>query len=194
MTGLGDIIPGIQFILSSSPSLTSRKRWDTADHFLSPFRPSLVPSTVKPIMTSAEASAPRSALVEASSPPSTCFTCTQLNPTTFLIVENDQWGEMPFIYAKIYASVVVLIDTGCGGAARDPSVQLRSLQKFLETYPVQDNGGRPLNPDGGKGYAVVCTHCHYDHIGEQNLCLRSILVCTQSQGQLIADSEHVKAG
>lgn len=99
-------------------------------------------------------------------PPSTCFTCTRLNPTTFLIVEDDQWGEMPFIYAKICPSAVVLVDTGCGGAARDPSVQLTSLREFLETYPVEDNGSRPLNPEGRRRYAVVCTHCHYDHIGK----------------------------
>lgn len=80
-------------------------------------------------------------------------------------MEDDQWDEMPFIYAKIYANVVVLVDTGCGGAAKDPSVQLTSLREFLETYPVEDNEGKPLNPDGRKKYAVVCTHCHYDHIG-----------------------------
>lgn len=98
--------------------------------------------------------------------PSTCFSCTRLNPTTFLIVEDDQYGEMPFIYAKIFSSVIVLVDTGCGGAARDPSVQLTSLREFIEIYPVADNDGLPLNPDGKKEYAVICTHCHYDHIGE----------------------------
>lgn len=97
---------------------------------------------------------------------STCFSCRRLNPSTFLIVEDDQWGEQPFIYAKIYNHVVVLVDTGCGGAARDDAVQLRSLRRFLETYPVDDNKGSPLNPGGGKAYIVVCTHCHYDHIGE----------------------------
>lgn len=73
---------------------------------------------------------------------------------------------MPFIYAKIYTSVLVLVDTGCGGAARDPSVQLTSLREFIETYPVADNDNVPLNQGGTKEYAVVCTHCHYDHIGE----------------------------
>lgn len=109
--------------------------------------------------------------------PTTCFTCTRLNRTTFLIVEDDQYRERPFVYAKIFPSVVVLIDTGCGGAAKDPSVQLSSLREFIETYPVEDNEGRPLNSGGQKGYAVVCTHCHYDHIGESGLCSSSYL-CT----------------
>lgn len=99
-------------------------------------------------------------------PASTCFSCSRLNSSTFLIVEDDQWGEQPFIYAKIYSHVVVLVDTGCGGAARDASVELRSLRQFLETCPVKDNKDCPLNPGGDKAYAVVCTHCHYDHIGE----------------------------
>lgn len=73
---------------------------------------------------------------------------------------------MPFIYAKIYASVIVLVDTGCGGAAKDPSVELTSLREFIETYPAKENDGKPLNPNGQRGYAVICTHCHYDHIGE----------------------------
>ncbi|CAN8098550.1 unnamed protein product [Discula destructiva] len=112
-------------------------------------------------MTSANDSA-----VEASQRnPSTCFSCTRLNSTTFLIVEDDQWSETPFIYAKLYDSVLVLVDTGCGGAARDSSVELTSLRQFIETYPVADNDGRPLNPGGKKDYSVVCTHCHYDHIG-----------------------------
>lgn len=97
--------------------------------------------------------------------PSTCFSCTRLNASTFLIVEDDQWSEMPFIYAKIYNSVLVLVDTGCGGAARDSSVELTSLREFIEAYPVADNDDQPLNPAGKKDYVVVCTHCHYDHIG-----------------------------
>lgn len=98
--------------------------------------------------------------------PSTCFSCSRLNSSTFLIVEDDQWAEQPFIYAKIYSHVVVLVDTGCRGAARDASVELRSLRQFLETYPVPDNRGSPLNPGGDRAYAVMCNHCHYDHIGK----------------------------
>lgn len=99
------------------------------------------------------------------SPPSTCFSCTRLNSSTFLIVEDDIFNEQPFIYAKIYNSAIVLIDTGCGGAARDDTVDLRSLRKFIETYPIDGNDGKPLNPGSEKAYAVICTHCHYDHIG-----------------------------
>lgn len=104
--------------------------------------------------------------------PSTCFTCTRLNPSTFRIVEADKYGEFPFIYAKIYDAVIVLIDTGCGGAAEDPGVKLTSLRDFIETYPVEENHGKPLNSQGTKSYVVICTHCHYDHIGEHYLSSR----------------------
>jgi glyoxylase-like metal-dependent hydrolase (beta-lactamase superfamily II) len=98
--------------------------------------------------------------------PTTCFTCSRLNSTTFMIVEDDQWSEQPIIYVKITANAVVLIDTGCGGASRIPDLALTSLRQFLEKYEVTDNGGRPLNPNGEKDYVVICTHCHFDHIGK----------------------------
>ncbi|KFY90412.1 hypothetical protein V500_05182 [Pseudogymnoascus sp. VKM F-4518 (FW-2643)] len=98
-------------------------------------------------------------------PRSTCFTTSRLNGTTFQIVEDDKWAEMPIIYAKVYPSTIVLLDTGCGGAARDPRVELKSLRIFLETFPVADNGNSPLNLGAERSYLVICTHCHYDHIG-----------------------------
>lgn len=100
-----------------------------------------------------------------SHPRSTCFTASRLNGTTFQIVEDDKWTEMPIIYAKVYPSTIVLLDTGCGGAARDPRVELKSLRIFLETFPVADNGNSPLNLGAERSYLVICTHCHYDHIG-----------------------------
>jgi len=97
------------------------------------------------------------------------FLCTRVNPTTFVIVENDKYAEHPFIYVKIYANLVVLSDTGCGGSADASRPSESTLRHFIETSPVVVNGRRPLNPrqeDGkpSKGYLVICTHCHYDHI------------------------------
>jgi len=97
--------------------------------------------------------------------PSTCFTCTKLNDTTFLIVEDDQWKEYPFIYVKTYKSTLLLIDTGCGGSVSGGTDKLTSLREFLETYPVPDNGNIPLNHGSEKTYIVICSHCHFDHIG-----------------------------
>lgn len=102
---------------------------------------------------------------------STCFSCSKLNETTFLVVEDDKWGEQPFIYVKVYESSLVLIDTGCGGAAKDESVKLTSLRQFLETYAVADNDDQPLNPGARAAYVVLCTHCHFDHIGTACLAL-----------------------
>ncbi|ORY16777.1 beta-lactamase-like protein [Clohesyomyces aquaticus] len=102
---------------------------------------------------------------ESPKPPSTCFTCQRLNGSTFVIVEDDKWHETPFIYAKVYDSVIVLVDTGCGGASKDPDVQLKSLRQFIETYPIPANENKPINSAGALDYVVICTHCHFDHIG-----------------------------
>ena len=101
----------------------------------------------------------------------TCFACEKLNDSTFLIVEDDKYDEHPFIYAKIYLELrlIVLSDTGCGGRTRDHDLPADDLRNFLETYPVENNGNRPLNPRQTSGeptfrYMIFCTHCHYDHI------------------------------
>ncbi|KEY75229.1 hypothetical protein S7711_07143 [Stachybotrys chartarum IBT 7711] len=94
-----------------------------------------------------------------------CFTCTRLNESTFLVIEDDKWDEEPYIYVKLYSSSVVLIDTGCGGAAKNEAAELTSLREYLETFPVPDNDNKPLNPGSERSYVVICTHCHFDHIG-----------------------------
>lgn len=100
------------------------------------------------------------------SAPQTCFTCTRLNPSTFLIIEADNYGELPFIYAKIYASppLVVLSDVGCGTTSCAASTAQTSLRQYLESYPTPSNNGQPLNAQKAP-YLIICTHCHYDHIG-----------------------------
>jgi len=94
------------------------------------------------------------------------FTAVRLTPTVFKIVEHsDAYQEHPFIYAKVLPTVLVLVDTGCGGAAEEgKESDIKSLREFVETWPVEDNGANPLNEGGRRKYGIVCTHCHYDHI------------------------------
>ena len=103
--------------------------------------------------------------------PTTCFTASRLTPTVFKIVEDDIYSERPFIYVKLYPTIVLLLDTGCGGAARDQTVQLKSLRQFIEQWPVPDNGDRALNATR-KPYIVVESHLHY-----VSRSLRSVRVC-----------------
>lgn len=96
------------------------------------------------------------------------FTCSRVNATTFVIHENDKYEEHPFIYVKIYDDprIVVISDTGCGGGdgARDDYYHY-NLKEYLESCPVAANDGKPLNPhEAERGYLIICTHCHYDHI------------------------------
>lgn len=94
------------------------------------------------------------------------FTCSRLNATIFVIHENDKYQEHPFIYVKIYdyPRLVVIADTGCGGGDEDRENHC-NLKDYIETHPVTANGGKPLNPlEAERGYLIICTHCHYDHI------------------------------
>ncbi|KAL5526949.1 hypothetical protein ACEPAF_8676 [Sanghuangporus sanghuang] len=93
------------------------------------------------------------------------FTASKLTSTVFKIVEYDDiYSEHPFIYAKVLSDVIILIDSGCGGASNDSTIDVKSLREFVETWSVADNDGQPLNKNGARKYVVVCTHCHYDHI------------------------------
>ncbi|KAF9468134.1 beta-lactamase-like protein [Collybia nuda] len=97
----------------------------------------------------------------------TAFQATQLTPTTFLIKEYDDiYSEHPFIYVKIVAqaNLVVVIDTGCGGASSNSNIHDIGLREFIEMVDIDVNDGKPLNREGKMNYTVVITHCHYDHI------------------------------
>lgn len=96
------------------------------------------------------------------------FRATKLTATTFAILEHsDIYSERPLIYTKVVrpARTILILDTGCGGATSDHTINLRSLRRFIETVPVPKNeDGRPLNEGGKMGYVVVLSHCHFDHI------------------------------
>ncbi|RFU24766.1 hypothetical protein B7463_g11578, partial [Scytalidium lignicola] len=95
--------------------------------------------------------------------PSTSFISKRVNDTTFLLIEDDAYGEQPYIYVKIYSEYLLITDTGCN-ASRICHREVKSLRDYLETYPVPAANGRILNPEGKKGYIIICSHCHYDHI------------------------------
>lgn len=86
---------------------------------------------------------------------------SKLNATTHLIVHNDKYSEFPFIYVKLYPeqSLALVIDTGCGahnGRDDGPGLELKDY--------IHGNilSGEQANFD----FLVVCTHCHFDHIGD----------------------------
>jgi hypothetical protein len=83
--------------------------------------------------------------------------------TTFLVIEDDSYGEQPHIYVKIYPDLIFISNTGCN-SPRETSKTVTSLRDYLETFPVPANNDSPLNPNGTKPYLILCTHCHYDHI------------------------------
>ncbi|PVH67345.1 Metallo-hydrolase/oxidoreductase [Cadophora sp. DSE1049] len=95
--------------------------------------------------------------------PSTSFVCLLVNNSTFLIIEDDAYGEEPYIYVKIYPNHILITDTGCN-SPRQKHRSLTSLRQFIETYPVSIHSGKCLNPGGEKKYIIICSHCHYDHI------------------------------
>ncbi|KAF2868789.1 hypothetical protein BDV95DRAFT_461538, partial [Massariosphaeria phaeospora] len=95
------------------------------------------------------------------------FTVRKLNSTTYLIRENDRFGEFPHIYVKICSqtdvrgqrpSVLLINDTGVGTSVpshdeSEPPVW--NIKSFID---------RHFNPGGETPYLVVLSHCHYDHI------------------------------
>jgi len=95
--------------------------------------------------------------------PSTSFVCRQINPSTFLVVEDDAYGEQPHIYVKAYQQYLIVTDTGCNNPRRK-NTSLTSLRQYLETFPLSINDNKSLNPEGKKRYIIICSHCHYDHI------------------------------
>lgn len=96
------------------------------------------------------------------------FTVRRVNASTFAITEDDTYGEHPIIYAKVHpkAPVIILSDTGCDAPSkRSKDAKYTHLRHLLEECPVEANDNKPLNPSCSRSYIVICSHCHFDHIG-----------------------------
>ena len=85
---------------------------------------------------------------------------SRLNESTHLVIHRDNYSEYPFIYVKIYRepSLVVVFDTGCGAENAHHEQEAQDLKDFIQDELLK---GESANTD----WLVVCTHCHFDHIG-----------------------------
>ncbi|KIP05023.1 hypothetical protein PHLGIDRAFT_120190 [Phlebiopsis gigantea 11061_1 CR5-6] len=121
------------------------------------------------------------------------FKAWRFNATTFVINEHkDSYDEQPLIYAKLLPGdeEMVIIDTGCGGATKDPKIDLKSLRTFIETVQVRGNNDKPLNEGGKMKYVIVLTHCHYDHIlGVEQFAKDSTIVVSGHSPSFLAPEQ-----
>ena len=95
------------------------------------------------------------------------YALSKLNPTTWLVIHNDKYYEFSYIYIKVYPHLhlVVAIDTGCGsryGKGHEQPVELKTFiqKRILTNDSPTDNIDSP-----DYAFMVICTHCHFDHIG-----------------------------
>lgn len=88
------------------------------------------------------------------------YTISRLNDSTYLIIQNDKYEEFPYIYVKRYKepAIFVVIDTGCGAHNGKDDLPETELKDFIEEKLRVDNT-EPAE------FIVICTHCHFDHIG-----------------------------
>ncbi|KAK4552530.1 hypothetical protein LTR86_010374 [Recurvomyces mirabilis] len=106
--------------------------------------------------------------------PAPVYTSQQLNLSTYLVIHNDKYLEFPFIYVKLYEDIklAVVVDTGCGKnygkGGRGPA----ELKDFIAQKIIDKHAGRDatksfsrLRQASGYDFMVICTHCHFDHIG-----------------------------
>jgi len=74
------------------------------------------------------------------------FTAERLSDVTWKVVENDRYGQYPFLYIIIGIDKCIIFDTGCGTG---------DFRNFVNTH---------LNTQH-LPYLIICSHCHFDHIG-----------------------------
>jgi glyoxylase-like metal-dependent hydrolase (beta-lactamase superfamily II) len=89
------------------------------------------------------------------------YALSKLNSTTWLVIHNDQYYEFPYIYVKLYSHLhlAVVFDTGCGTKYSKGHEQPAELKTFIQERIL------PKDSSSNYGFMVICTHCHFDHIG-----------------------------
>ncbi|OQO09716.1 hypothetical protein B0A48_05119 [Cryoendolithus antarcticus] len=90
------------------------------------------------------------------------YSVSRLNSTTHLVIHNDKFFEFPYIYVKVYGNLklAVIIDTGCGAS----STKGTRGQTDLKTC-IEENVLSTSRDEKQWSFLVICTHCHFDHIG-----------------------------
>ena len=82
------------------------------------------------------------------------FTEERISERVWKIVEDDPYGQYPFIYVIQGVDKVILIDTGCGGNRGGVN-----LKNFISSRINHQQ----------LPFLVVCTHVHFDHVGGNHL-------------------------
>lgn len=95
---------------------------------------------------------------------------SRLNESTYIVVHRDKLSEYPYIYVKLYhePSLVVVFDTGCGADSTHNEDEAQDLKDFIQTdllSAAYETSGDPGNGIRESDWMVICTHCHFDHIG-----------------------------
>ncbi|KAL1583072.1 hypothetical protein WHR41_08291 [Cladosporium halotolerans] len=115
------------------------------------------------------------------------YSCSRLNGSTHLVIQNDKYLEFPYVYVKIYSSLVVVIDTGCGAHNGKDGIPAQELRDFILSDILS-----PEQRD--HDFLVLCTHCHFDHIGGiEAFAASGAMIIASGRDRDFISPEHLSA-
>ncbi|KAF8206518.1 Metallo-hydrolase/oxidoreductase [Mycena galopus ATCC 62051] len=124
--------------------------------------------------------------------PRAAFRATRLTSSTFLVSEYDDiYDEHPQIFVKLIPSAhtILIIDTGCGGATRDPKIEITSLRKYIEEVKLDCNGGK-FNDSRILVSSHLPTFISPSNLPIHSLC-ESMGIPTPSYSPILVPHQHV---